>query len=299
METKTSGFDWKHRGQLYHGNYHRWHPPAFSFSLLQRPTCRWDRCSAQGQDPMLLSRSPSLLNTTPYLGGISNRLSPSSAAFGSGIASQWQHLHLPLRFSHPKPEQARACFACLIWQGHPAHSSPYEALGFLIWFISCHFGHFVLLWLASASLHVLPSKRGLCREGGRVRRRKEGKNKGLQRYSVQYSEEDANLNKSGARKICFLGLLTAWENSCLLPAAQDPSRLLLQAMLHVWSFLSLKMNSCALPSKYSSTSAHYCASNWTHMSRAFFSWHDWWCLCTTLGSCWVLNNTSWPERQWW
>lgn len=155
-------------------------------------------------------------------------------------------------------------------------------------------------WHSSNRFPSRPAFQKRLKEGGRAGEKEKRRiKKKKKRYRLKCSGEDANLNKSSVRKICFLGLLRAWENSCLLPAARDPSWLLLQAMLHVWSFLSLKMNSCALPSKYSSTSAHYCASNWTHMSLAFFSWHDWWCLCTTLGSCWVLNNTSWPEQQWW
>lgn len=80
--------------------------------------------------------------------GICIQHSPSTAALRSGFGSLWQHLRLPLQISHLTPEWACACFACLLWQGHPARSSPRKALGFLIWFISCHSGHFVLLWLA-------------------------------------------------------------------------------------------------------------------------------------------------------
>lgn len=40
--------------------------------------------------------------------------SPSTAALGSDVGSLWQHLRLPLQISHLTPEQACACFTCLL-----------------------------------------------------------------------------------------------------------------------------------------------------------------------------------------
>lgn len=137
-----------------------------------------------------LSASPSC-NVPPEGGIITGpQLSPTphhtsgvfpinSATFGSSSGSLWQHLCLSLQISCAKPEQTRACFACLIWQGHPAHSSPHEALGFLIWFISCHFGHSALLWLASQQLlpfmSCLPKEAFARREGEDEKREGEKK----------------------------------------------------------------------------------------------------------------------------
>lgn len=165
----------------------------------------------------------SLPSSMPHPGGISDSNTLGSGA-GSVLVAASGCAALP-----PGAEQARACFACLIWQGHPAHSSPHEALGFLIWFISCHFGHFVLLWLASQQL--LPFMSCLPKEqGGRVGKEERG---GREKGPPKIQWRGCKLKQIWCQKDLFLGTFNSlgefMSPSCCprsqpAPSSSDASR---------------------------------------------------------------------------
>lgn len=205
-------------------------PTSFWLSSLSVSHLRVGSLQCPGTAPWLLSRILSLPSSTPHPGGICDRLSPWIWCWVSVAASASACAALPAR-----AEQARACFACLIWQGHPAHSSPHEALGFLIWFISCHFGHFVLLWLASQQLlpfmSCLPKEASARREGGQGAKR--GERKGPPKIVCAVQWGGCKLKQIWCQKDLFLGTFNSlgefMSPSCCprsqpAPSSSDASR---------------------------------------------------------------------------